>query len=387
MSDMIYDETTGTLLIPAFELPPMPARPGKQDAVDAWSRLNHLVREFPWASGYDATVWLTALLTAIQRPTIAGPVPGFAFIGNKAGCGKGLAIDIIGLLVWGGPVPCSQYPKDQEEADKATLALALGGIAAVHFDNLEEGSLYGNGAMDSALTLTVRGGRLLGQNRWVKDVPLRPCWFLSGNNISPGKDAFRRWLPCNLKTDLENPHERKCEVSNLMIHVAEHRPEIIRDALIIMKAWHVAGKPDHGMPPLGSFVDWDQQIRAVVWFATGNDCLHTQRQATTDSPERIKKLALIEAWKNLPCQDKGITAAEAVKMAKERVDPKDKNSPSIYPELASALLELGWRGEIIDSNRLGCFIRGIRDENIGGFKFSRSENKGQNKVRWCVINV
>ena len=374
------------MLIPPFELGAIPEGLNKQDANDAWMRLNHLVREFPWASGHDTTVWLTALLTAIQRPAIAGCVPGFAFNGNKAGCGKGLAIDAIGCIAWGGPVPCSQYPENKEEADKAVLAIALGGIAAVHFDNIEEGNQYGNGAMDSALTLTVKGGRMLGQNRWVEGVPLRPCWFLSGNNISPARDAFRRWLICNLMTDLENPHERKCEVSNLKTYVAEHRPEIVRDALIILKAHHAAGSPSHGLSPLGSFDEWDRMIRAAVWFATGNDCLHTQRQATAGSPDRVKKLALIEAWKNLPDHDKGITAAEAVKMAKAKMtDAKD--APLVHPELNSALLELGWKGELIDSNKLGYVIRGIQNTNFGGSMFVKCENKGQNKVRWCVVVV
>src|SRR5271157_39213 len=112
MREPVYDESIGCLLIPTFDLAPMPDHPGKQEAVDAWERLKWLTREFPWPSGgHDATVWLTALLTAIQRPTIAGCVPGFAFIGNKAGCGKGLAIDAIGCIVFSGPIPCCQYPE------------------------------------------------------------------------------------------------------------------------------------------------------------------------------------------------------------------------------------------------------------------------------------
>jgi hypothetical protein len=381
-----YDERTGTLLVTPFTVAPMTEFPKKEDASDAWGRIHEVMREFPWASGYDETVWLAALLTAIQRSAIMSCVPGFAFNGNKAGCGKGLAIDIIGLLVWGGPVPCCQYPKSVEEADKTTLSIALQGICAVHFDNLEEGSQYGNGAMDSALTSTAKSGRMLGQNRWVEGIPLRPCWFLSGNNISPTKDAFRRWLPCNLKTDLENPHERMCEVSNLKAYIAEHRSEIMRDAFVILRAWYLAGQPNHGFPPLGSFEEWDRMIRAAVWFATGNDCLYTQRQATEASPDRIKKMALIQAWKKLPDQEKGITASQAVKMAKDTYDGK-KDGLLIYPELNSALSELGWKGDVIDSNRLGYVIRGIQNTNYGGFKFVKGESKGQHRVQWCVIEV
>ena len=173
--------------------------------------------------------------------------------------------------------------------------------------------------MDSAITCTSKGGRLLGSNRMITGIPLRLNWFASGNNISPGKDAFRRWIPCNLVTELENPHERECE-TDLKPYVAAHRPELVRDVLIIVKSWHDAGCPKHGKPPLGSFEEWDRQVRAAVFYATGKDCLATQRQATAMSPDLAKKLDLIAAWQKLPNQERGITSAEAVKMAKERED-------------------------------------------------------------------
>ena len=125
-------------------------------------------------------------------------------------------------------------------------------------------------------------------------------------------------------------------------------------------------------------------IRSAVWWVTTNDCLHTQRQATKNSPDRIKKLALISAWKNLPDQNKGITAAEAVKMARERIIPKEKDSALVYPELASALLELGHKGDLIDSQKLGYFIRGMQNATYDGSKFVQTGKDGTNKVKWSV---
>ncbi len=195
-------------------------------------RLAKLVIQFPLANGVlDFSVWLAAVLTGIQRPAIAGPVPGFAFNGNKAGTGKGLLIDLVGLIVWGHAIPTRSYPFDPKEMAKVKLSLALAGVSAVHFDNLPEGGWYGGGELDSALTSMMVEGRILGASRESGAVPLRPAWFLSGNNISPGKDSYRRWLPCNLATELESPHERDdIQVSNLRQYVAEHRGEFLRDA-------------------------------------------------------------------------------------------------------------------------------------------------------------
>ena len=248
---------------PNLTLQHLPNRPTRADAREASDRLNYLLRQFPFATGFDWSVWLAGLLTAIQRPRIAGPVPGFVFNGNKAGIGKGLLIDAIGVLAWGHCIPTRTYPTDPVEAGKVKLSLALSAVSAVHFDNLPEGGFFGNSELDSALTSTQVGGRILGQSRESGPVPLRPCWFLSGNNVSPSKDAYRRWLPCNLRMDLESPHERNdIEEQDLLGSIHDRRPELLRNALIILKAHAIAGHPREAWPRIGSFEEWDVIVRA-----------------------------------------------------------------------------------------------------------------------------
>ncbi len=116
-------------------------------------------------------------------------------------------IDLAGIIAFNNSIPTRSYPMDPAECAKVKLSLALAGIGAVHFDNLPEGGFYGSGELDSALTSTDVSGRILGASKESGSVPLRPVWFLSGNNVSPFKDAYRRWLPCRLNTPLESPHD------------------------------------------------------------------------------------------------------------------------------------------------------------------------------------
>jgi hypothetical protein len=228
-----YDPGCRALFVPRFILPPIPDNLTEENAKKAVARLLEPLDQFAFKTYEDQIVWLTGLLTAIQRPVIMGPVPGFAFIGNKAGCGKELLINLIGQLVFGGNVPTSPYPTDKDESDKVALALALCGVQAVHFDNLNEGTSYGNSGIDSALTSRTRDGRILGVSKIARQVPIRPWWALSGNNLSPGHDAFRRWLPVNLETDLESPHERDdLKIVKLEDYFRRNRPEFVRDALV-----------------------------------------------------------------------------------------------------------------------------------------------------------
>jgi hypothetical protein len=376
-----YDEITGTVLTSTIKLGTIPDHITKDQVTKAVERLKSLVSKFPFEDEFSFAVWLAALLTAIQRPMIAGSVPGFAFIGNKPGCGKGLLIEVIGRLVFGGPVPAFQYPEEKTESEKVMVSLALGGVQAVHFDNLAEGDFYGNSSFDSALTCLVKGGRILGGNVDA-NVPLRPWWVLSGNNLAPGREAYRRWLPCNLVTALEAPHERRDVSSDeLRTYVTEHRAEILTDALTILLAHARAGRPTHQDGLLGSFEEWDGIVRAAVHFATRMDCLATQRRATDDSPDRLAKLALLEAWyTELPDQDKnGYTAYEARKYA----DEHSANCPGLH----EVLLSRGQKGKLIESTKLAYVLRAMKNTNIGRLKFVDTGVKRGRNVAFKVIRT
>jgi len=375
-----YDPATGTLYKPSVKLATMPDRPAKKDAAAAADRLFDVVRDFPFASLDDRAVWLAGLLTAVQRPAIAGPVPGFAFNGNKAGTGKGLLVDLIGLISGGLVIPTRSYPINPAEAGKIKLSLALSAVAAVHFDNVPEGGFYGNSELDSAITSTVVEDRILGASKESGPVPLRPVWFLSGNNISPGKDAFRRWIPCNLRTELENPHERSdVAEKDLRRYVAEHRAELLWDALVILRAHAIAGRPACALAPLGSFEEWDALVRGAVWFATGNDCLTTQRKTAADSPDRLEKLALLDGWAQLPDGDTtGITLAEAIREV--------EGNPTRFAPLHGVLMAMSKDSKMPSNKAIGNKIRSMNEQNIGGRRFEKNGEKDHSTL-WRARKV
>jgi hypothetical protein len=378
LSAVGYDQATGALYRPSVAIAAIPERPTQEEANEAAALLYKPVHQFPFATGHDWAVWLALVLTGIQRPLIGGPVPGFAFVGNKAGCGKGLLIDAAGILVWGHPIPTRTYPEDSEEAKKVKLSLGLSGVPVVHFDNLPEGGFYGSGAFDSALTSTVVEDRILGLSRDSGPVPLRPVWTLSGNNISPAKDAYRRWLPCGLMTPLEIPHERAdLAVADLRQHLVKHRGELLRHALVILKAHAIPGRPVGWKAPLGSFEEWDKIVRGAVWFATGNDCLETQRKATRESPERLEKFALLTGWAKLP---NGITDGHTVHEAISTV----MSMPDLYPGLHELFRTSLWNGKRVDANRLAYRLRSLKGTPIEKMTLERAGENDAGTSLWRV---
>jgi hypothetical protein len=214
---------------------------------------------------------------------------------------------------------------------------------------------------------------------------LAPLW----EQHHPGKGAYRRWLPCNLKTQLESPHERNdFEIIDLKAHVLAKRAEILRDALIILKAYAAAGRPSLGRPPLGSYGEWNDAVRCPIEWVTGDDLLTTQRATAVDSPDRRKRLALIEAWKSLPAGDTdGYTTSEALKLAtppRPSYDNPDPKPPS--ERLRAALLEFGRKGDLPSPGALGYVLRGLKRQNYEGYCFDEKEIRHQTVV-WIVRPV
>jgi hypothetical protein len=215
---------------------------------------------------------------------------------------------------------------------------------------------------------------------------LRCCWFLSGNNLAPTRDAYRRWLVCNLKTDLERPEERGgFKIPDLIAHASRNRSGLLRAALVILRAHAAAGYPNGGWAPLGSFEVWDRVVRGAVWFATKLDCNTTRRNAAEDAPDRKARLALMHAWSELADgghKQGGVTAAQALRWAADAVLHPDTASHT-HTTLADALMHFSRDGKLPSPQRIGNTLRAIADLNIEGLAF-RNAGDINHTAAWRV---
>ena len=112
----------------------------------------------------------------------------------------------------------------------------------------------------------------------------------------------------------------------------------------------LAGRPTGDWGPLGSFENWDPIVRGAVWWATGEDCCTTRKTAAAEAPERLNKIALLEAWKALPGggpDGPGVTIEEACEFASPTFNcSTGKTAPEPYPELRRALLRFSPDGKL-----------------------------------------
>jgi hypothetical protein len=365
-----YDPTTGLLLEPTGQLPEILAVPSRDDAIRARDRLLGVVRDFPFAGDLYRAAWLAALLTPLARFAFIGPAPLFLADANVRAAGKGLLLDVIALIVTGQPFTVATYTNDEDELRKRITSLVLGGDRLVLFDNLD--GKFGNAVLDAALTGSSWQDRLLGGNRMVQ-APIFTTWFATGNNVSIGADTSRRICHIRLESAEERPENRRgFQHADLRSYIAAHRPELLADALTILRAYIVAGRPTQDLTPWGSFENWSSLVRsAVTWLGLpdpGETRIELQDQADTTAGAME---ALLEYLEKTDPDRRGRTAAEIVERAKQDNELRE-NVEGLVGRL--------------DTRALGNKLRLYRRRNFGGRYLDRAGEQHR-AVRWAVYPV
>ena len=225
--------------------------------------------DFPFKSDAHKAVWLTGLQTVTGVALFHGPAPLFAFDGNAPGSGKTKEADLIAVVASGRRMPRSTLPGGEsadEEIRKAITSLAMQGERFVLLDNVD--CDLGGPALDAAMTGDTWKDRLLGTNS-VPEIPMKTVWFASGNNIGFRGDFVGRASVSRLETQEEKPEERTdFKYPDLLRHALQNRSQILRAALLILRAHRANGRPKFAKP-LGSFENWTYAIVDPVYWITG----------------------------------------------------------------------------------------------------------------------
>ncbi len=307
-----YDHATGLLHEPAAAFPAVPVAPTHADAKTAADVLLDIVCDFPFAGPSHRAAWLAALLTPFARHAIDGCCPCFVFDGTTPGSGKSLLADVIATVATGRTMPRKAYPSDDDEMRKTITAVALAGDPLVLLDNVA--TAFGTASLDAALTGRTWRDRVLGRSEMTAELPLYTTWYASGNNVQIRGDALRRVLPCRLEPTQERPEERQgFRHPHLLAKVRAERAAVVKAALTILRAFHLAGRPTDGLKPFGGFEAWSALVRGAVAWSTGVDPLDAREDLRAADSDSLTLNALVHAWSELPgATGDGVTVADAL---------------------------------------------------------------------------
>lgn len=385
-----YDERTGVLFEPvgSTSFPPILDRPTTDHVRRALNDLLEMVWDFPFEADEHRAAWLAALLTPLARFAFSGPSPLFLIDANVRGAGKGLLVQAIGHIVLGREMPVSSYSHDSDEMRKKITAIAIAGDRMLLLDNLE--GLFGNDALDRALTTTRWKDRILGKSQEI-ELPLIPAWYATGNNVHVAADTLRRIIHVRLDCLNEHPENRAdFHHPNLLAWIDENRGRLLAASLTVLSAYLRAGQPSGNLKPFGSFEGWSAVVReAVVWVGLPDPCLTRVMLAETADMTTDAVGQFITAWRRYDPSDNGIVVSDVLNTLyppQRDLAPRDEASVDMRAALENLV---GCPpGKTPTPRQVGNRLRASRRRVISGVYLDSNPNEYSRRgAVWRLRNV
>ena len=131
-----YDKTTQRFAVFDARDFVIPDDPSPDAARAALALLEALLAECHFVAAHDKSAALSAILTAVVRPTLPY-APAYHVRAPVFSSGKSYLCKLIGAFAGPGISPPVSYPTTSEEATKVILALLLTSSAYVEFDDMD----------------------------------------------------------------------------------------------------------------------------------------------------------------------------------------------------------------------------------------------------------
>lgn len=351
-------------------------RRAKYDAVQAYRFLaTEVFGEFIFADPADEAAAVAALLTALVRKT-CGIAP--AFLGSAAlqGVGKTTLLNAIGFIAEGAAPAIAPWPDNDDELRKQLTALCLTGRSAIIFDNVRNGAVVDSPTLARFLTAEAFADRVLGKSETV-NISTAVFISLTGNNPILAGDMPSRILAIRLDAEDERPDKRQFK-RDLLEWVRAHRPQVVEQALTLIKAWLDVGKPG---PTATRFPTWDCMVRQAIMFAGGPDISSKFDRSHEDDPIIGQLQELAAAWRPA-LGDSPVSAGEIV--SKVTVPGDFSEAQGNFRRVLTDLVADG-RGVKLTPRAVGLRLKKFADRPIGDMRIvSRYSTHSKTHV-WSLV--
>jgi hypothetical protein len=376
-----YDAATGLLFDPQGAIfPRLTPEPDRREAMLALGYLRDIIATFPFVSDADRAVAFSAILTAVVRRSLpTAPLHGFN--APTAGSGKSMLVDIASMIAAGRPAAVIAQGQTEEEMEKRLGAALIAGDPLISIDNCE--SPLGGELLCQALTQPTLKVRVLGKSLNA-EVPSNAAMYATGNNLTLAGDMTRRAVRCSLDPGVERPELRSFD-RDPVAAVEADRGNYVAAALTVLRAFHVAGRPQQASP-LGSFVEWSRWVRdALIWLGEANACA-TMDEVRGADPKLDALTMVIEQW-HAVLGERRVSAKEVIDAAVEQRSDGPFGRPAfVHPDFREALLVVAGDGGAISGRRLGRWLAASQNRIVGGMKIV-ADGVHTGIQRWRLVQL
>jgi putative DNA primase/helicase len=365
-----YDRRARVLYVPSAAYPGIPAVPDQDSARAALGRIRRVFHQFPWKEPASESAFVSHILTEAARLAI-DTCPMFFYTAPSAGAGKTTLSRVPSAIVHGSLPAIRSWVSDGDELRKVLFAALLAGDRSLLFDNVPSGFKTRAAELCGFITTDFYSGRKLGESKSY-EVPNKAVLSATGNNITPVGDMARRSIVIRL-VPTQNQADRRFEIEEPLMYVMANRPQLLVDALTIIKAYHgLAQKPE--MPaPFSSFVQWSHTVREpLIWLGLADPC--DTKNETDDETQSLG--AVFEALAG-HFGDREFTSNDLARMVGGLLDTNG--------DLLTALQQSGC-SDPTSPAKVGYWLRNERDKISDGWQLV-NRTAGGHTVRWKFVHV
>ncbi|MDE2521655.1 MAG: hypothetical protein O0X93_00665 [Methanocorpusculum sp.] len=279
-----FDAATGFFLTKTYALPPVPEHPTEADVRFVREMFADIFDEFLFATETDRANAIAGLMTAIFRPTLAGPVPIWAIDKNTPRAGGTLLALVTGTLAYGEPPLMYAASRRRDEMEKVVrMALREQG-RFVLLDNVAPGADW---TPEVLLSATSGSGRVLSRNMgtFTSFVSRTPAFFVvNGVHLDIRADVTGRMFLVRLSAPKawQEMRFRRTKTELLELAAAMH-PQAVWGAAVLLRCWQDAGEPAFRLADgnLSEFPEWLRVVGGVLAHAGWPELLANQGEVQT----------------------------------------------------------------------------------------------------------
>ncbi|MBF0141753.1 MAG: hypothetical protein HQL74_15955 [Magnetococcales bacterium] len=346
--------------------------PSRDDAIKALAGLKKLIKTFPFVTNSDLAVALSGILTTVIRRSLPTS-PLHAYSAPTPGSGKSKLVELASIIASGRKAPVFNHGKTDDEFEKRLVSAVLAGDGQIFIDNVSRP--LGGDQLCQLLTQERVQIRPLGASVQVT-VPASLTIFANGKNLVLPEDMVRRSLLCSIDPRCERPELRQFDSDP--VKVAEcKRDELLTSALIVLRAFHLAGRPGMGLIPLGGFEAWSGWVRAaLVWLGEADPC-QTMEMVRANDPELTRLKSVLTAWSTI-YGNRHLSVREIIEEISRNQCSDDVKT------LRASLLEVAGDGGLVNSKRFGKWLANNKQRIADGLQIEDAGISAGHKL-WRVI--
>lgn len=388
-----YDAATGYVYLPSEKFPEVRDEHCTQELAKHYlNLLTNVFVDFPYAHIAHRAVPVAAILTLVARPAIGGSVPAFLFDASTRGSGKTLQTDAIAMVSTGRGAPRMNYTTDEIELEKILGGYALNGAPFICLDNVPAMRPFGGGPLDRVLTARDKVAlRILGRTE-VQMLTWRALIMATGNNLTIYGDTSRRSVMARLEPTEENPERRTKFLHNdLLAYIQGARARLVAAALLILRAYWLAKRPDMGCPRWGSFEEWSRLIPHAIVFAGGQDPMRARPECDEEVDQEFRSIRCVITRLRQLLGDDPFRISQVIDLLYKSQRTRNEHGDIVddgYDDLRDSFeMIVGRKGKgrdsVPDSVELAKRLGAFRDRVIAGLRLT-SDVGGGGILRWRI---